>query len=224
MRRLIQRLYDTNRYESLVDKDRARMVYAMASLVLVIIPFYLAFSRNSAGVSMLQRLGSSPGLTGDVAIFTTAVVASLVLTRLGRLQIGSILLVLAWYLPLTLPSVQEGFYNAQGTISLIIVVLLSGLLLGTRGLVGGTVVGLVSVIAAMNQRNNVPVPTSFNNSYDAASFILGLSLISGFTFLFLRFLRLSRSEAAAGEREDRLKLAELTTQVSQRISRRMALN
>jgi GAF domain-containing protein len=56
------------------------------------------------------------------------------------------------------------------------------------------------------------------------SFLLGLGLISGFTFLFLRFLRLSRSEAAAGAREDRLKLAELTTQVSQRISRRMALN
>lgn len=224
MRRLIQRLYDTSRYESLVDIDRARMIYGMASLVLVVIPIFMTLSRNAAGLNLWQRLGTSPTLGRDTLLFTTAMLAGLILTRTGKLRWGSVILTVGWYIPLTLPAIQSGFYSSLGTMSLIIIVLLSGLLLGTRGLVAGTVVGMVSIIVGLSRRAVVPAPTSFNTPDDAVTFLAGLALISAFTYLFLRFLNLSRSEAAAGAREDRLKLAELTTQVSQRISRRMALN
>jgi GAF domain-containing protein len=226
MRRLIQRMYDTSRYESLVDKDRTRMIYAMSTIMFILIPIYLTISRDRTGLNMWERLraGTSTTLGFYIFIFTGAVIAGFIVTRLGRLRLGSVILTIAWYIPLTLPAAQSGFYSVQGTMTLVIIVLLSGLLLGPRGLAAGTVLGFVTVLLGMSRRAEVPVPTSFNTPSDTVNYLVGLILISAFTFLFLRFLRLSRSEAAAGEREDRLKLAELTTQVSQRISRRMALS
>jgi GAF domain-containing protein len=227
MRRLIQRLYDTSRYESLVDKDRARMVYAMGTIIFILLMIYMTFSRNATtGFNLWQSLlaGTNSTLGLYVLVILGAVVGSIVLTRTGRLQWGSGILVICFVIPISIPAAQSGMYTLIGTISLVVIILMSGLLLGIRGLIGGTLLAAVLVIWGLSVRPNVAPPVPATTASDALNYAAGFTIISSFTFLFLRFLTLSRSEAAAGAREDRLRLAELTTQVSQRISRRMALS
>ena len=226
MRRLIQRLYDTSRYSSLVDKDRARMVYSMGSLILLLLLIYMTFSRNATtGFNLWQSLfaGTNSTLGFYVLVILGAVIGSMVLTRLGQLQWGSTVLVFTFLIPISIPAAQSGMYTLIGTLSLVIIILMSGLLLGIRGLIGGTIIASVLVIYGLSQRATAPLPIPGTVQADALNYAVGFTIISGFTFLFLRFLHLSRSEAAAGAREERLRLAEITTQVSRRISRRLAL-
>jgi len=223
MRRLIQTIYNTSRYPSLVDRERARMVYGMSTLMLILFVIYMTFSPGAVNLWQALLAGTNSTLAFYVLFFVGSVITSIVLTRSGRLKGGSGILLIAWLVPLTLPAAQSGFYALTGTLSLVIVVLMSGLLLGIRGLAVWTLLALGIVLFGLSQREAMP-PPAINNGSDALNLMVGFALISGFTFLFLRFLRLSRSEAAAGAREDRLRLAEITTQVSRRISQRMALN
>jgi GAF domain-containing protein len=227
MRRLIQRLYDTSRYSNLVDKDRARMVFSMSSLIFILLLIYMTFSRNATtGFNLWQSLlaGTSSTLGFYVLVILGAVIGSMVLTRMGQLQWGSGILVLTFLIPISLPAAQNGMYTLIGNLSLVIIILMSGLLLGIRGLIGGTILASALVIFGLSARATAPLPIPPTTQADALNYAVGFAIISGFTFLFLRFLRLSRSEAAAGAREERLRLAEITTQVSRRISRRLALN
>jgi GAF domain-containing protein len=227
MRRLIQQIYDTSRYTSLIDKDRARMVYGMGSLIFILLLVYMTFSRNATtGLNLWESLlaGTSSTLSFYVMVILSAVIGSLLLTRFGKLQWGSGILILCFLIPITLPAAQSGFYTLIGTLSLVIIILMSGLLLGIRGLAGGTILASALVIFGLSQRATAPLPVPATTASDALNYGVGITLVSGFTYLFLRYLRLSRTEAAAGSREERLRLAEITTQVSRRISQRMALN
>jgi GAF domain-containing protein len=225
MRRMIQRLYDTSRYSSLVDKDQARMIYGMTTLMLILLVVFLSVTHDADGRSLFQLLTVSSSLGIYVALFFIPTVASFILTRMGRLQWASIGLIGAFILGLSTTSIQGGFYASSNALVVAIIILLSGLLLGVRGLAVATILAFGMVLLGLGNRANIPQPTIDKTGInDLVALLVGLTLISGFTFLFLRFLRLSRSEAAAGAREERLRLAEITTQVSRRISRRMALN
>src|SRR5688572_29342700 len=103
MRRLIQRVYDTSRYESLVDKDRARMVYAMGTIILGMLLIYMTFSRNATtGYNLWQSLlaGTNSTIGFYIVVIVGAIIGSLVLTRIGKLDWGSGLLIVCFVIPI----------------------------------------------------------------------------------------------------------------------------
>jgi uncharacterized integral membrane protein len=109
MRRLIQRLYDTSRYTSLVDKDRARMVYSMSSLLFILLIIYMTFSRSATtGFNLWQSLlaGTNSTLGFYILVILAAVIGSMVLTRLGQLQWGSTVLVFTFLIPISIPAAE----------------------------------------------------------------------------------------------------------------------
>jgi GAF domain-containing protein len=224
MRRILDSIYDISRYTSTVEKDRARMVYGMSTLMLALLVIFLIITRDAEGQSILFLLGSNTGLATYVFLFFAPTVASLFLTRTGRLVPASIALILAFVLGLGITAVQSGLYTVTNALVLAIIILMSGLLLGSRGLFIGTILTVVMGMVSVANRSNVPPPATFNSVNDAIALFIGGTLISGFTYLFLRYAQVNRREGMAIVNEERLKLAEITTQVSQRISRRMALN
>ncbi len=94
MRRLIQRLYDTSRYSSLVDKDRARMVYSMSSLIFLLLLVYMTFSRNATtGFNLWQSLlaGTNSTLGFYVLVILGAVIGSMTFTSASSAAMTAII-------------------------------------------------------------------------------------------------------------------------------------
>jgi GAF domain-containing protein len=84
---------------------------------------------------------------------------------------------------------------------------------------------LITLVIGIAMRVNLSSPPPLEvNTYDLISIPLGLVSISSLTFLFLRYARLSRSEGATEAMGERLRLAEITSHIARRISKRMALD
>lgn len=223
MRRVLERIYSTHRYSNLVDKDRARMVYSMASLMLVMLLIFMTITRNAQGLNTWQQLGNGGTTILYVVMFAAFCTASLMLTRIGRLNLGSMALILTWLFTLGITTVQGGMYSLTGPFVFVIIILLGGLLLGVRGLAGGIALTLVCVAVGMSARATVPRPETVNTAGDVVTYLIGTVLVGGFTYLFLRYARLSRWEGTTSIQQERLLLAEITSQVTQRILRRASL-
>ena len=69
MRRLIQGIYDTSRYTNLVDKDRARMVYSMSTLMLTLLVVFMSVTRGADGRNLWQLLTAGSSLFIYVTLF-----------------------------------------------------------------------------------------------------------------------------------------------------------
>jgi GAF domain-containing protein len=103
-------------------------------------------------------------------------------------------------------------------------ILFAGLLNGERGLIVATALAFVTFAVGVSGRSALSssLPQAVNN-YDLISTPLGLVTISGLTYLFLHFVRMSRIEGESRAAEERIKLAELTSETARRIASRLAL-
>lgn len=224
VRRFLSYLFSTDRYTGLVEKDQARLVYGIGGLMLTLGFFFVNVSLNSSGVSLLSTAAQNPATGFFIFSFFIIAIASLVLVRLGRLRYANFTLSLAFAVALGGSTARGGFYSPADGLFLVPVLVLPGLLLGHRGLIASTAIVLGIVVVALSNRTYIPPPQSFPVQYQLIASSVMLIVTAGMIYLTQRFARLSRVEAVAGERKDRLNLATITSQVSQRISRRMALN
>lgn len=227
MRALFEGIYDTSIYVSLVEKDRARLVYGIASLMITLLTVFgfLVYEQDGVSGNVWQHIPQEPALLVFAVFLYSSCIASIYWTRIGRIQRGSTALVTAWAVSVGVPIAQRGLYNFTAGQFLITITLLAGLLLGMRGLAFGAAITFGLIIFGISSRAVVPPPANWNNGVgDTLSGFLILTILTGIIYLFLRFSKVAQEEARAGSRSDRLKLAEITSQVSQRISRRMALS
>ncbi len=224
VRRFLSYLFSTARYTGLVEKDQARLVYGIGGLMLALGTFFVTVSLNSEGASLLSAAAQNPTTAFYVYSFFIITAASMVLVRLGRIRYANLALALAFTVTLGGATARGGFYNPADALFLVPVLVLPGLLLGQRALIGSTAIVLGIVVVALSNRTFIPPPQTFTVQYQLIASSIMLLVTAGMIYLTLRFARLSRVEAVAGERKDRLNLATITSQVSQRISRRMALN
>lgn len=218
MRALMQRLFDTSKYDNLVEKDRIRLIYGVIAIMLVAYTIFALFLRSATPVFS----GPSAVIT-DIAFYAIGL-GTIWAGRSGRINLagtGPLLMVYAGGL---LFSAQQGFTDAVSGITLTIFVLLAGLLYRTRGLMLGIAAAVLTVIVGISMRANLPTTTlPENNSYDLFIINIALLVIGIFTYLFLRSQQLSHLEGASQAAGERLKLAQLTSQTAQRISSRMPL-
>ncbi len=219
MRRLIPRIFDTSKYASAVDKDRALLIYGMIGFVLVgYLIFVLTIRGNVTSTSTI------PPIVSD-AIFLVVGFGTIGVTRSGRLQLGAVGPLLTLYAGALFPSVLTGYMQASSAVILPLFLVLTGLLYRERGLVVGTLLTLGTFGAGILFRANLAnPPTQQTNLTDLFSVGLSLIALSIFTYVALRGARLSRMEGEARVTEERIKLAQITSQTARRISSRMALN
>lgn len=224
MRRWIDWLYDTSRYSGLLDKDRARTIYGFVTVIIILAVFFVIVYRDIL-IGPSTPDGADPALLigFSLAAFIGCNIVSLILLRSGRMNAASTILVIGWGLSLGLGTAQRGMYSPLSGMILFIVVVLSGLLLQVRGLVLGFGLALASYIYGLSVRAAIPPPQTPNNTTDLITGLGVMLAFSGLIYLFLRFSRLSREEGLNQALQERLKLAEITTQITQRISSRMAL-
>jgi GAF domain-containing protein len=224
MKRWIDWLYDTSRYPGLLDKDRARTIYGFTSIIIVLAAFFVIVYRDSlAGPDANQNVSSNTLLLFYLVAFLALNIASIVLLRAGRIDAASVALVIGCGLSLGLGTAERGMYSPLSGMILLILIVLAGLLLQVRGLILGFGLAIASFVFGLSVRGNVPPPQTSNNGTDLIAGIGIMLAFAGLIYLFLRFSRLSREEGLNQALQERLKLAEITTQITQRISSRMAL-
>jgi GAF domain-containing protein len=226
MRDFLVNLFDTSRYTSLTDRERARTIYGIAIVMAVGAIIYLLTSYSStSGKSFLElALTTSSSLRLYVVVFYVLCVISILLTRSGRINFGAGAIVMMWFLGIGIGTALGGLYNMTGGMVLLMQVLLAGLLLSYRGMILGTGLAAILLLVGLNARASAVPPTNYSTPNELFPVVIISAVLIGIVYLYLRFTRLNREQGLNESLEDRLRLAEITTQITQRISGRVNLD
>ncbi|MBI1279049.1 MAG: GAF domain-containing protein [Anaerolineaceae bacterium] len=226
MRRLLEQLYDVSRYDNLIEKDRARLVYTIASALILINLFFIGLivfaPRNAIPDPAVpaSTVDTNIFLVG-FTVFVLGLIASFVVTRRGNSRLGSVLLVSLTTLIFGGLVIVTGAYRSQDGFALIIAIAIPGLLLGERGLLVGIGSAVLIYIASVSLRSESRT-INLSASNEAAITVTLIFIIGSLIYAYLRFARVSRIEGAATAEAERMKLAQLTSLITSRISRRLA--
>lgn len=223
MRYFLRQIFSTQRYLSLLERDRASLVYVIATIGLVGLSFYFALVNDWAAVAggdwdtaPLIRALNTPS---NIAIFLSLYILYpliVVLTRIGQLRLASWLLPFIFFIPAVGNSLLDprNFSNATDTLVLVVFTLLMGFFNEQRGLAFSAVV--VALLFLLDNGEQTP------------TFIANYSLLFTGLFalvaLYLRFARLSRMEGEGMAGIERVRLAEITTSISRKASQRVSLD
>lgn len=223
MRRLLQQLFDVSHYDSLIEKDRARLVYSVTSVLFIVSALFMIIAIVAPQFVFNDNILNKSVFVALFGLFFVGLIATIVVTRQGKSTLSGVLLVLLATVSFGSLSVGSGAYTMQDGMLMFIIVGLGGLLIGERGLLLSSIIVIIMTILAIGVRPYTP-PAITDSTYDLISTAL-LTIMSGsLIFGFLRFARINRVEGAATAEAQRLKLAQLTSLITTRISRRLALN
>lgn len=219
MRRFLEQVFDVSRYNGLVERDRARLVYAISMLALVGGGLFFLISVFSPDSIFLGSFDQ--GLFNLLfLVFVVGVIATVMVTRSGKSNLGGFMLVILVTLSFGPISIDGGANTSQDGMLMLILLLLSGLLLEERGLILGSVIAIgmkATALAFSGNSTLIEEPV-----YSLVSIVLLVLVTAVLIYAFLRFARANRAEGAASAEVERMKTAQLTSQITQRISRRLA--
>lgn len=223
MRHILNTLFDTSRYTSRLDRERAAIIYALGGAIIVLVTIFGMANRDS----VTQTSGLPVAIGRNVFVTSllgyAASIGAWWLVQRKQLSLSGLVMLLTISVMIALPAVADGMYSATYGFALSIIVVTSVLLLQYRGLVLGLALALGITALGIANRAQVPPPTSVN---DITSMVNSTVLLAGMAtigFLMLRYAHISRTEGAKTISAERLRLAELTSQIAQRISHRMPL-
>lgn len=223
MTALLDNLLSTERYTSRADKDRARLIYGFTLVMMVLFVFYAIFiPQFDPDLTLLQLVPTD--LSALLSIISVLIVggATLVLTRSGRADIGAVGPVVTWYLSGVVLGLRGQFVQSDAGATLIVLIVIAAIFLRARGLLIATVVGLFTLAIALINYQTGAISVEI---YRSAVVGVSLELVATalLIFLFLRSTQLDQSDMTARAVEERYKLATVTTEITQRISRRTTL-
>lgn len=219
MRQWIESIFDTSRYASQIEKDRARLIYVMNSVVLIVATTFILYTISGAEPWEGNSIDASvfPFL---FILFYATIVLSWTATRLGKLHLGGLLLVVTLIVTFGGLTIGSGSYTMPDGLFIAVMVVSAALLLPNWGLIVGLVAAAGILTLGIAQRATIP-PIAVDSTYDFFASLLIIIVIGSLIFQFLRLARISRREGAADIQRERLNLAHITSQISQRIFRRV---
>ncbi len=225
MRRLLQQLYDVSNYKDLIEQDRARLVYTVTSALILIDAVFIGLIVLAPNLRTPDTVTNSTSTSGffivGFVLFLLGLIVTFVVTRQGHSKLGSMLVVILTMLVFGGLTIVTGDYRAQDGIALIVMVALSGLLLGERGLIAGVAVAVISYLVSVSVRSSTPV-INMSPTTELVTSVVLILIMGSLIYAYLRFARVSRIEGAATAEAERMKLAQLTSLITSRISRRLA--
>ncbi|HEX2906475.1 MAG TPA: GAF domain-containing protein [Phototrophicaceae bacterium] len=220
MRRMLDNLFDTSMYTNDVERDRARTIYLITFLFIIVYTPLIFFVSAGEGSNQGSHFFNHQIFQGLILIvfYLSAgmTIWALQQENLKRAEMIPLATLLAGSLLTTWPN---GFQGAAGGINLIVFIALAGFLLRERGLIVGLAVALVGLVVSILAAGTTAV------SGLPREFFTTLILLPGATAMI--YLQMStnvgQSTGIRSVSNERLQLAEITSQVAQRIARRTAL-
>lgn len=218
---MINQLLNPTIYKTEGERDRARLIYLITVSLMALFTVYALFIDNlfisDAGTS------SDPLTSAQIALVRLYIlgVVTLVATWRGWHLVSGVGPIVMWYFSGIQLALQDGFVNPANSITLVILVMLSGLLMRAVGIIGGFMAAIITLLAVYGQGLAVQDPR-----YDTGELLTMVLQISGTAILIYLYLRSTHQTSLATlERAgaERLTLATLSTEIAQRISRRLDL-
>ncbi len=225
MRDRLNWLFDVSGYATPLERSRARTIMIVSLLIIFLSSIYALVSRQEAtGDNIWQQAARDSTVAFYVAFLLGVTAVSFILARAGQVVWAGRLLIVAWLVGFCLPIARNGLWTLSDGLILVILILLAGLQGTGRHLLAGMALALVVLLIGIGSRGTPPDLTAIPANLTLVYTLLGLTGVSGITYLFLSYASLSRAEGESEANLERLRLAEITSQVAQRISRRTALN
>ena len=227
MTTLFDNLFNTDAYRSVAERDRARLIYGFTLILMVLFLLYAVFApQDEAGLTMLGRTATDFLSVVSIVGIVVVGVVTLVLTRMGRIDLSAYGPLLMWLLSGIPLGYQNHFVTADAGATLLMLVLIGSLFIRLRGLMIATGLALLVLLISVltyTSSNGVTIDYGayIGNSLALAFQVLGAA---GLIYLFLRSARIDTLASSASAYEDRMRLATITTQIAQRIQRRTELN
>jgi GAF domain-containing protein len=229
--RLIDLFLNVRAYKTRLQRDKARMVYAVLYTIILAFTVYAIFAPDwyttepydyATYVPLIQALPYRPTIIIFLIVPYVLTIAGSWLTRAGRLQAAQVMASLFVYLTTVFPVIvleTVSFADQIFLINIILFVLVASLLNGERAVWISAVIALVTYVAD-------PGESAQEGSFFTFLMQLGSSLFVAYYFLRLAVSTRADTEEVAGA--ERVKLAEITQTVtrigSERVSFEEALN
>ncbi len=215
-------LFNINRYPGRSDKVQARLIAIFTVILMALFIAYALFvplDDNNGSDTLAQRaLTNESDLLALVSVLGVGFL-TLFGVRKGYLQLAAAGPVIMWYFSGIQLGWRGGFSTSDEGATLLVLVALSGFFLRGRGLIIGTSLALVTLAAGASGGSLYNVPNYSNVVIGLALQIVGTGIL---IYLFLRSTHLDQLRAPE-EGDARVRLATVTTQIAQRISRRAVL-
>lgn len=217
-------LFNVNRFPGRADKVQARLIAGFTLILMVLFVLYALFVTDGdpagdGGISLAERALTDSGALLAILSVLGIGVLTLAGVRAGRLRLSAAGPVVMWYFSGTLLGIQGGFTTSDEGAALMVLVFLSGLFLRGRGLIAGTGVALVTLAAVAASHDVANNPAYGNVIAGLALQVIGTAVL---IYLFLRSTRLDQMRAPVQD-DAQFRLASVTSQIAQRITRRIPL-
>ncbi len=208
MDRILNRIFDTSLYAGTVERGRARMIYnitVMAILLYSINAFFL--TSNITNKTIFEDSFTNVGHAIIFYAFYVLALLSLWATRFKREWLASWSPVMMLY-TVSLLSTRSHFLDPEDGIIMAIFVLISGLLNLTPGLIFSVFAAIATLLLSLI---TVGEPVLEDIAVYSLT-LIGTGMVAG---LFIRYAHLSRFEGESAAVSERLKLAELTAKITE---------
>lgn len=236
MRDVLSNLFDLSSYRTPTEQNRARMVYGITMVLVVLYGLYVVFvPTGSVGhPTYLEQVGSNQQVLMYILGFYAIGAYTIYATRNGQLERAAWGPPAMWIVGTYFNAIPTGFVNATNGTVLFALVVLSGLLKGKNGVIVGGAIAAGALILGILLRPNlnesnlpvyiIDVDALVDNSISDL-FSIGLQLVggAGLVYLFVSAASASRTEGAIRAVEDRQVTAEILTNIAQRVARRESL-
>lgn len=223
MRKLLANLFDTSSYTSLLERERATILYVLSGVAIVLMTLFAFFNRDELTRMYGQRTTINPEIVYPALIGYIAGIATWWSVRQKRLFQASLIMLVLIAVTVAAATVTDGFYLATDGLAVSLIVILGVVLLQYRGLAMGLGLALGITALGIANRAQIPPPTAHDHTTSMMNAVVLLAGMGSISYLLLRYAHISRTEGAQEISAERMRLAEITSQVAQRISHRMPL-
>lgn len=225
LRHLLQTVFSVEKYPDLVDRDRALTIYGVGAILTVGVAALLLATLASPGSDQLLGLLGQPAvLLGSTTLFVIQLALAYSFTRRGRLSLGGATIMLLWTVSVGLPIALTGLYSPFSGQIVVLTIMLAALLLGRAGLLLGMAQAAVIAVIGIAVREIVTESPPSPPLISLLSLLLGVFAAGGVGHRLVRASFLGREEGLNQALAERLRLSELTTEITRRISGRSALD
>lgn len=221
-------MFNTANSQTPVQRDQARIITGITLLLIIGLSLFALsiYPATSGGRTLFDDGTRDPLIGGALLLFYGLGVATLLLVWFRRLTLAALGVTAMWSMVVLSTGWLTGFVNPVTPGTLFVLIVVSSLVLRERGTVLGVVLTLIILTVSIMQRENLNADAAVIERGFTDWVTIGLTLVisAGLLLLFLRNTRIDRLYSLTQTTEERLKLSALTSNLSQRISRRAALD
>ncbi|MDX2077678.1 MAG: GAF domain-containing protein [bacterium] len=235
---MFNRLFKTDRYTDILQKQQAGLVIMTILVLMVGYAVYMTFlpSTMYAPRTLLQYFIETQSVLNFtiIAAFYGLGFLSLYLVRQGQLEIASWLAFLVWCILSVGNTFDSGLFNGFNAIVLLITILIGGLIVGRDGLWVGLIVTLVGLVIAILYRVNLTddmLPDYIvsaealakSSVIDFGALTLAGVILCIIVWLFIRYADISRSIGANEAIQTRTRVGDIVTDITQQVAQRISV-